>query len=167
VHATLSTPLFCRDRALFPLSGREGPLLSGEQAPCAAVRSPSGSAERLTAFVLVRAHADSDLIAVGPTARGSQAVVRGKPAFGPLFRWLSCSRAYCRPADPVSASSTAREEAAFRLSLLRATYPRLPRRIRYLPAYVEARRRLAGQGGPDRIGRFLERLALKGLEAPR
>lgn len=39
-------------------------------------------------------------------------------------------------------------------------YPRLPGRLRHVPAYVEARARLAGRPGPDRVGRLLERLAL-------
>jgi hypothetical protein len=35
--------------------------------------------------------------------------------------------------------------------------PPLPRRVRYLPAYVEARRRIAGRTGKDSIGEVLSR----------
>jgi hypothetical protein len=37
-------------------------------------------------------------------------------------------------------------------------YPNLPRRLRYLPAYVEARRRLAGRTGWDPIGETMTKL---------
>ena len=41
---------------------------------------------------------------------------------------------------------------------LRWLFPKLPRRLRYLPPYVEARRRLAGNTGRDPIGELLTRL---------
>lgn len=46
-------------------------------------------------------------------------------------------------------------------------YRTLPRRLRYVPAYVEARSRLANKTGPDRVGRTIERYALKWLAPPR
>jgi uncharacterized protein (DUF2236 family) len=49
-----------------------------------------------------------------------------------------------------------RSEAALRR--LRGAWPHLPRRLRYLPAYVEARRRLAGRRGPDPLGALLNRV---------
>jgi uncharacterized protein (DUF2236 family) len=39
----------------------------------------------------------------------------------------------------------------------------IPRRIRYFPDYVEARRRIRGQEPRDRVGRALEKLALEAL----
>lgn len=44
------------------------------------------------------------------------------------------------------------------LGWLRALWPLLPRRLRYVPAYVEARRRVAGRTGRDLPGEFLSRL---------
>ncbi|MCA9690325.1 MAG: DUF2236 domain-containing protein [Myxococcales bacterium] len=64
--------------------------------------------------------------------------------------------------DPFELSFTAAERAAFQRVIARVArvYPRLPGRLRHVPAYVEARARLAGRPGPDRVGRLLERLAL-------
>jgi uncharacterized protein (DUF2236 family) len=45
-----------------------------------------------------------------------------------------------------------------KLRQLRRIWPYLPRRARYLPAYVEARRRIAGRTGKDPIGEALSRL---------
>lgn len=61
------------------------------------------------------------------------------------------------------------KELAFR-ALLRsvsAGYPLLPKRLRYVPAYIEARSRLADKAEPDRVGRTIERYALKWLAPPR
>jgi uncharacterized protein (DUF2236 family) len=114
---------------------------------------------------------ESDTIAVGTPAReiASFLFETPKPAMRPLFRWLALMTSGFMPERlraPFGLAHGVRQAALFRASLrlLRATYPRLPRRVRYLPAYVEARRRLAGQSGPDRVGRWLERLALRGLE---
>jgi uncharacterized protein (DUF2236 family) len=49
------------------------------------------------------------------------------------------------------------------MQVLRRAYPALPRRLRYVPAYVEAVRRVRGRPGPDRFGRMIERLALRTL----
>jgi len=45
-------------------------------------------------------------------------------------------------------------------------YRLVPRRLRYMPAYVEASRRMRGREGPDRFGRTLERLLVRGLGSP-
>ena len=57
------------------------------------------------------------------------------------------------------------ERVLFRRSIpvLRAARRASPKRLRYYPAYIEATRRLDGHQGPDRIGRWLERVALRGL----
>ncbi|MBL8740025.1 MAG: DUF2236 domain-containing protein [Myxococcales bacterium] len=44
------------------------------------------------------------------------------------------------------------------LRAARAATPLLPARIRYLPAYIEATRRLEGRSGRDRVGELLSRL---------
>lgn len=61
------------------------------------------------------------------------------------------------------------EKLAYRAILAAAgpLYRTLPRRLRYVPAYVEARSRLANKTGPDRVGRTIERYALQWLAPPR
>lgn len=44
------------------------------------------------------------------------------------------------------------------LDLLRRVLPRLPPRLRYVPGYFQARRRLAGEHGLDPIGSILDRV---------
>lgn len=63
----------------------------------------------------------------------------------------------------------ARERAIFEGSvpLLRAGYRAAPRRLRYFPDYVEAKRRLAGKPAHDPFGRALERIALRAIEPAR
>ncbi len=88
-----------------------------------------------------------------------------RPAFAPLFRWLETMTAGLLP-PRLQREFRLRygpaDRAVFHASLaaLRPVYPLLPPRVRYIPAYVQARRRLAGKRGPDRIGQLLERAAL-------
>ena len=58
-----------------------------------------------------------------------------------------------------------REQATFARTVpaLKAAYAITPRRLRWFPAYVEARRRMQGKREHDRVGRFLERIALEAL----
>lgn len=60
---------------------------------------------------------------------------------------------------------SARHQWAFAASLraLRAIYRRLPARLRQVPAYTNALRRLRGQSGPDPIAARLERILLQPL----
>ena len=60
--------------------------------------------------------------------------------------------------EPFGLPFRLRERAAFRASALavRKAYPRLPGRLRYLPAYVEACRRLEGKR-PSRTSAWIER----------
>ena len=46
------------------------------------------------------------------------------------------------------------------LATARAVVPRLPARVRYLPAYIEAQRRLAGDTRRDRVGELISKLYL-------
>lgn len=61
------------------------------------------------------------------------------------------------------------EELACRalLTSMGAAYRLLPRRLKYVPAYVEARSRLANKQGPDRVGRTIEKYALRWLAPKR
>jgi uncharacterized protein (DUF2236 family) len=87
-----------------------------------------------------------------------------------LFRWLELMTAGLMPErlrDELELAFGAREERWFRASLaaLRFTYPHIPPRLRYVPAYVAARRRLAGKRGPDRVGAWLERMTLFAIDS--
>lgn len=57
------------------------------------------------------------------------------------------------------------EKVAYKalIASARPAYRVLPRRLRYVPAYVEARGRLIDKTGPDRFGRTIERYALRWL----
>lgn len=58
-----------------------------------------------------------------------------------------------------------REQIAFAQSvpLLRAAHRVSPGRLKHFPAYIDARRRLAGETSPDYLGWWLEQAALRGL----
>jgi len=46
-------------------------------------------------------------------------------------------------------------------------YRMLPRRLRYVPAYVEANSRIQDRESPDRVGRAIEKVLLRWLAPPR
>ena len=113
----------------------------------------------------------SDVLAVGEPARQLRRYLftSPKPSHRPLFRWVEVMTAGIMPdrlRDEYDLPWRAADQRLFQASLLvlQQVYPRLPPRLRYLPAYVNARRRLAGKHGPDRIGQLLERIALLGLD---
>lgn len=114
----------------------------------------------------------SDVIAVGKPARemGRFLFSTPKPAARPLFAWLQTMTAGLMPEhlrEPFGLSWSRRDRAIFAASVtaLRRTYPLVPPRLRYVPAYVRARRRLAGEKGPDRVGDLLERIAMSAIDA--
>ncbi len=114
----------------------------------------------------------SETLTVGTRARelGRFLLTAPKPASVPLVATYRVLTAGLLPAPLREAYKLRfgrRERALFRgaVATLRTTHPLLPRRLRFVPAYVEAMRRLNGDPAPDRFGRRLERLAL-GLVAP-
>ena len=83
------------------------------------------------------------------------------PGTGPLMRWYARFTAGLLPARlardfGLPASDPSRHQRDLRR--LRAVFRRLPERLRYLPAYVEARRRLEGRTDRDYVGEALSRL---------
>lgn len=83
------------------------------------------------------------------------------PGSGPLMRRLAELTAAWLPAHlaagfglPVVDPAARRRHEA-RLRRIARVWPHLPRRVRYLPPYVDARRRVAGRTGPDPVGAFL------------
>ena len=116
----------------------------------------------------------SDVIAVGGPALEMRRFLLQPPTklHEPFVGWLEVFTAGLLPPKLRSQFDfrwTWREEMLFQqsLPLLRASRRALPARLRYFPAYVEARRRLAGRREHDRVGRLLEKVALRSLEPRR
>lgn len=114
---------------------------------------------------------DSQQLAVGEPALQLRRFLFAapRPTHRPLFRWVEVMTAGIMPdrlREQYELPWGRPEERLFEASIftLQKVYPRLPPRVRYLPAYVKARRRLAGKTGPDRVGQMLERLAMLGLD---
>ena len=105
----------------------------------------------------------SDVIAVSPHARDMARFLFSSTRrfHRPLMEWvrvLSTGMLPARLRDEFELPYGPREERTYRASfrVIGTVYPRLPGRLRYSPAYVRIRRRLAGHPGPDRISDALE-----------
>lgn len=61
------------------------------------------------------------------------------------------------------------EEASFQraLGVVKRVWPRLPDRLRWVPDYVEALRRLDGRPRPDKVGRAVQQLILSSVKPQR
>jgi uncharacterized protein (DUF2236 family) len=176
VHATLiETALQVYDLVVRPLRYQERDRYYQESKRFARL---FGLSERImprdwAAFVdYYRGMLESDVIRVGRPGRELASFLFSAPRFThrPIFGWLELMTAGLMPErlrTDFGLDFGSAERAMFEASLatLRVIYPRLPSRVRYIPAYVNARRRLAGRSGPDRIGRLLERIALFGLDS--
>jgi uncharacterized protein (DUF2236 family) len=90
-----------------------------------------------------------------------------QPTHAPLAAWMKTVTTALLP-DKVRRGFGLpwglRERALFRTSIaaLRPVYRTLPQQVRYLPAYIEASRRLDGQP-PSPIAHFMDRLMLWGV----
>ena len=105
---------------------------------------------------------DAPEITVGTVARElAHALLRPEGSWlGPLWRWYAAITARLLPerqrrefALPWGPGEQRIAEAT--LAALRATWPWVPPRLRWLPAYVAARRRLEGKP-PDLLGRVVD-----------
>ncbi len=90
-----------------------------------------------------------------------------RPSLAPLMSWMKLVTAMMLPERlrnqfELPLSRTDRLLVKSSLRAIKPVYAAMPRRLRYLPAYVEARRRIAGQG-PSRISAWLEKLAMLGI----
>ena len=119
-----------------------------------------------------RALASAD-IAVGQPARAIAKFLLTPPraSAAPVMAWYRRMTTGLLPPAlraPFGLPFTRADAVLFRGSLLtlRATYPRLPRRLRDIPAYTEAQRRLRGEPAPARVGRALERWMLHWVTPP-
>lgn len=114
----------------------------------------------------VEGQLDGSLLQVTPAAAemGDFVLRPLWPVLGPLMRRYRAFTADFLPERLVEAfdlprrGSRERRAGASMLRVVRAIHPRLPDRLRELPPYVEARRRLAGQVGRDRLGERLTRV---------
>ncbi len=115
----------------------------------------------------MRAHLDGTTLAVGPEARTVRAgLFQAKtPALRPLWASYEIITAALLPSrlrQEFGFSWRRRDRAAWRVLRrgLSTAYPRTPARLRWSPAYLDARRRIAGRPGRDLVGRCRERLVL-------
>jgi uncharacterized protein (DUF2236 family) len=115
----------------------------------------------------------SDVIRVSAPARDMARFLFVPPrrAARPLFQWFEIMTAGLLPErlrNEFGLRFGRAERALFRSSIfaIRRALPLVPRRLRYVPAYVRARRRILGKRGPDPFGALIERIALLPL-APR
>lgn len=112
----------------------------------------------------------SDTIAVGEPAKQMRRFLLAPPtpAHAPLSAWFEIFTAGLLPPklrDAFGFRWGRRERLIFAQSriLLRTAQRVTPGRLKYFPAYVEARRRLAGKVEHDPFGRWLEAVALRSL----
>ncbi len=112
----------------------------------------------------------SDTIAVGGPARQMRQFLLAPPSplHRPAVAWIEVFTAGLLPEKLRTQFDFAwgpLERAVFARSLpvLRAAHRLSPARLKYFPAYVDARRRLAGRTTPDYFGWWIEQAALRGL----
>jgi uncharacterized protein (DUF2236 family) len=104
-------------------------------------------------------------IAVSPAARDMAAYLLEPPhpSIAPAWRLYGLLTAGLLPPSVRAGYGlpfAAREKRVFDASIraLRLLYPRLPSRLRQVPAYIEAERRLRGDTSPDLLARLAQRL---------
>ncbi|AKF09821.1 oxygenase MpaB family protein [Sandaracinus amylolyticus] len=122
----------------------------------------------------MRAMMASETITVGRPALEIAAFLLQppRPSAAPFVAWYRVLTAGLLPPrlrEQLELPFGPRERAIFERSipLLRATYRTTPKRLRYFPDYVEAKRRLAGKPAHDAFGRALEKIALRAIEPVR
>ena len=107
----------------------------------------------------------SDVIAVSPTARDLAHFLLRAPAWwlGPAWQWLRVVTAHLLPPRlreefGLAFGTFERAISETSIAALRASWWLLPGALRYLPAYREAERRIAGRPGRDPVGMLLDQL---------
>ncbi|MFO0592197.1 MAG: oxygenase MpaB family protein [Polyangiaceae bacterium] len=114
---------------------------------------------------------DSDTIAVGRPARETAQYLLTPPpslVFGPAVRAYRSVTAGLLPPrlrEAFGLTWTRADRLAFAASVrtIRASWPRLPLRLRCVPDYIEAERRLEGHPSRDRAGRAVQEALLRHL----
>lgn len=115
----------------------------------------------------------SDELAVTPAAAeiGRRLLTAPRRSLAPVYRSIRAVTASFLPPRlraPYGLSWGPAEQvlAAATLQTARRSYRRIPPRLRWVPAYHEARRRMYGRRAPDRVGRAVERALLTALLTP-
>jgi len=109
-----------------------------------------------------------DTLVVSPPAKSMSKFLLAPmhPALRPLMHRYELMTAHLMPERLAEDFGLAREGRAGRrkyratAKLIGNVNRGLPRRVRYIPAYVAGRRRIAGKTGPDPIGDFLTRVTV-------
>jgi uncharacterized protein (DUF2236 family) len=107
-------------------------------------------------------------LAVGKPAREMSQFLLSEPAIRPraFASWYRLMTTGLLPEElrgPFGLRFGRREQLKFRASMraTKTSYRLLPQRLRWVPAYADARRRLAGKSGRDRWGAWMERAILE------
>ncbi len=116
----------------------------------------------------------SDTIAVGEPARAIAGYLLAPPPsllFGPLLRAYGAITAGLLPPRlreafglPWGRADRIAYEAA--VKAVRASWTKLPLRVRTVPDYIEAMRRIEGRPAPDRAGRALQQALIRHIRPP-
>lgn len=117
---------------------------------------------------------DSDTIEVGRPARETARFLLSAPpslVFGPAVRAYRSITAGLLPprlreAFGLPWGRADRLAYAASVAAVRASYRRLPLRLRVVPDYIEATRRIQGKPAPDKAGRALQEALLRHLRPP-
>jgi uncharacterized protein (DUF2236 family) len=174
VHATLiHTAVLVYDQAVQPLSWRERDQYYQESKQFAALfgidaaRMPDTWTE-FDAYMTDMVEGDSVRVGAAGSELAKYLLTAPSRASQPFFDWYLLMTAGLLP-DSIRAQFglrfSAEHERIYHASFksLRLVTRLLPPRLRYVPAYHEARRRLAGKEGPDVVGRALEKTVLRAL----
>ena len=178
VYATLvDTAIIAHDRLVAPLSDGERGRYYAESRRFARL---FGISDRVLpadwpAFQRYMAGmVASDTLTVGSAAREIASFLLAPPTLihRPVLAWYGVITAGLLPPrqrEMFGLPFDRAEKAVFAASMaaLGQGYRRLPPRLRFMPAYVEARDRLRGLERKDRVGRALERALFYGMAPPR
>jgi uncharacterized protein (DUF2236 family) len=170
VHATLwDTSIRCFEAVVRPLASDERRIYYDETRRFASLFGIPDDVlparvEDFDAYV-ERMLASDVLTVTEPAARIARFLFQPKlPGTAPLMRRYAEITAWLLP-ERIAADfglerggDAGRRRVDATLARLRRAWPRLPERLRYLPAYVEARRRLEGRTGRDPVGDLLNRV---------
>ena len=174
VHATLiHTAVLVFDQVVEPLSWAERDQYYQESKSFAALFGidPALMPDTWTEFdAYVNDMVESDTIRVGVAANDLAKYLLTSPnrAAQPFFDWYNVITAGLLPASTRAQFGlrfSAEHERIYQASFatLRTVTKVLPPRVRYVPAYHDAQRRLAGKQGKDLVSRAFEQTVLRAL----
>jgi uncharacterized protein (DUF2236 family) len=114
---------------------------------------------------------EGDEIAVGRPAReiAHFLLMTSRGWAHPVMRWNATLTAGLLPPrirEAFGLPWSQRDKLLYKGSIeaVRRAWPKVPARLRHVPAYVEATRRIEGRPGPDRMGRAFEQMLLRAIK---